>query len=406
LLKFPSVTTTAISAITQSSAVSGGNATSDSSVPVTARGVCWTADNLYPTISNSKTTDGSGAGLFVSNLSGLTPGTYYNLRAYVTNAVGTTYGENVQFKTLGNAPECITQPATNISATGATLNGTVNANYISTIVTFEYGTTSGYGNSTTATQSPVTGNTITNVSSDIIGLTSGTTYHYRIKAVNSLGTIYSSDLIFTTTSSVTISDIDGNIYQTVTIGTQVWMVQNLKTTKYNDGTAIPNITDNTAWATLTTGSYSDYNNTPVNSTIYGRLYNWYAVDNNAATKVTSNGGKNVCPTSWHVATDAEWTTLTTNLGGESVAGGKLKETGTTHWLSPSTGATNETGFTALPGGMRNYDGIYYSIGYWADWWSSSVYDNISGWYRNMSDINVSTSYRQKQNGFSVRCLKD
>ena len=136
-----------------------------------------------------------------------------------------------------------------------------------------------------------------------------------------------------------LTDIDGNDYKTVTIGTQVWMVENLKTTKYNDGTAIPNITDNTSWAALTTGAYCDNINTPSISTTYGRLYNWYAVDNNAGTKVASNGGKNVCPTGWHVPSDAEWTTLTTYLGGESVAGGKLKETGTTHWQSPNTGVS-------------------------------------------------------------------
>jgi uncharacterized protein (TIGR02145 family) len=109
-------------------------------------------------------------------------------------------------------------------------------------------------------------------------------------------------------------DGDNNYYPVVQIGTQLWMAENLKTTKYNDGTAIPNITDNTAWAALNTGAYSDYNNTPANSTIYGRLYNWFAVDNNAATKVASNGGKNVCPISWHVSSDAEWSNLLISIG--------------------------------------------------------------------------------------------
>ncbi len=199
------------------------------------------------------------------------------------------------------------------------------------------------------------------------------------------------------------------IYNTVTIGTQLWMAENLKTTKYNDGTPIPNVTDNTAWAALTTGAFSDYNNTPANSTIYGRLYNWYAVDNNAATKVASNGGKNVCPTGWHVPTDAEWTTLTTYLGGESVAGGKLKETGTTHWLSPNTGATNETGFTALPGGNRYGDGSFDNIGGDGNWWSSTEYSTTTpAWYRLMhySGATVYRGYNDKQSGFSVRCVRD
>ncbi|MCX6335640.1 MAG: T9SS type A sorting domain-containing protein [Bacteroidia bacterium] len=203
-------------------------------------------------------------------------------------------------------------------------------------------------------------------------------------------------------------DGDDNYYPVVNIGTQLWMAENLKTTKYNDGTAIPNVTVNATWAAATTGAYSDYSNTPANSTTYGRLYNWYAVDNNAATKVASNGGKNVCPTSWHVPTDAEWTTLTTYLGGENVAGGKLKETGTTHWISPNTGATNETGFTALPGGSRHYDGTYYYVGYGGYWWSSTEYSATTAWYRHMTyyNTNVLRGDYDKRNGFSVRCMKN
>jgi uncharacterized protein (TIGR02145 family) len=177
--------------------------------------------------------------------------------------------------------------------------------------------------------------------------------------------------------------------------------ENLKTTKYNDGTTIPNVTDNTSWGALTTGAYSDNSNTPANSTTYGRLYNWYAVDNNAATKVASNGGKNACPTSWHVPTDAEWTTLTTYLGGESIAGGKLKETGTTHWLTPNTGATNETGFTALPGGSRGDDGTFGGIGGNGYWWSSTV-----GRVVRYGGSSVGRGNYGKQDGLSVRCLRD
>ena len=206
----------------------------------------------------------------------------------------------------------------------------------------------------------------------------------------------------------TVTDIDGNVYNTVTIGTQVWMKENLKTTKYNDGTTIPNINDNTTWAALTTGAYSDYNNTPSNSTTYGRLYNWYAADNNEATKVASNGGKNVCPTGWHVPTNAEWTTLTNFLGGESVAGGKLKETGTTHWTTPNEGATNETGFTALPGGYRYANGTFNSVGSFGYWLSSTEYSSNSIYNRYIyyNTIFVYRSNFEKQFGFSVRCLRD
>lgn len=197
-----------------------------------------------------------------------------------------------------------------------------------------------------------------------------------------------------------LADVDGNIYTSVTIGTQVWMVENLKTTKYNDGTVIPNVINNTDWISLTTGAYCDNDNNPSNSTTYGRLYNWYVA---ASTNL-----KNACPTGWHVPSNEEWTTLMTNLGGQSVAGGKLKEKGTTHWDSPNTGATNETGFTALPGGFRGLSGKFqpplrYCVG-----WLASEYDFTQAWgYFLTYDANsVSHWYSYKSNGRSIRCLKD
>ena len=201
-----------------------------------------------------------------------------------------------------------------------------------------------------------------------------------------------------------IKDGDGNIYSSVQIGTQVWLVENLKTTKYNDGTPIPNITDAAAWAAATTGAYSDYSNTPANSATYGRLYNWYVVDNNETTKIASNGGKNVCPTGWHVPSDDEWRTLTTFLGGYAVAGDKLKETGTTHWITPNAGATNETGFTALPGGFRDYlGGSYGGIGAGCAWWSSTEAYPTLAFFRYVNMYSFSTG---KQDGRSVRCVRD
>jgi uncharacterized protein (TIGR02145 family) len=201
-----------------------------------------------------------------------------------------------------------------------------------------------------------------------------------------------------------VTDIDGNVYNTVTIGTQVWMAENLKTTKYNNGTAIPNVTENTAWAALTTGAYSDYNNTPSNSTTYGRLYNWYTVDNNAVTKVASNGGKNVCPTSWHVPTDAEWAILIAYLGGESVAIAKLRETG-------SIGATNESGFTALSSGYRYNDGTFYYFGdELGAWWSATELDTSnpfsSTWFHFLMNSDPNLISYNLVAGLNVRCLRD
>ena len=194
-----------------------------------------------------------------------------------------------------------------------------------------------------------------------------------------------------------ITDKDGNIYTSVTIGTQVWMVENLKTTKFNDGTSIPNVTDNTAWIRLTTPGYCWYNNDVANKTPYGALYNWYAV----------NTGK-LCPTGWHVPSDAEWTELTDYLGGESVAGGKLKETGTIHWDSPNTGATNETGFTALPGGGHDVDGTFGYVGEIGIWCSATAYNTYDAWGRfiGYSDSYLDRNHMGKEIGVSVRCLRD
>jgi uncharacterized protein (TIGR02145 family) len=199
-------------------------------------------------------------------------------------------------------------------------------------------------------------------------------------------------------SGTTVTDIDGNVYHTVKIGAQTWMVENLKTTHYNDGTAIPLVTGNTAWGSLTTPGYCWYNNDQATyGSTYGALYNWYAV----------NTGK-LCPTGWHVATDAEWTQLTDYLGGENVAGGKMKEAGLSHWQSPNTGATNSSGFTALPGGYRHLDGSFNDLSGYAYFWSSSQGDATSAWGRS---LNYSVEYVGRGNyyktlGFSCRCLQD
>jgi len=202
-----------------------------------------------------------------------------------------------------------------------------------------------------------------------------------------------------------ITDAENNTYKTVTIGTQQWMAENLKVTKYNDGTVIPNITDNTQWSQLSTGAWSYYNNDDAYNSKYGKLYNWSAV------RKTTNGNKNVCPTSWHVPTDAEWTVLTDYLGGSTDSGGKMKEVGTASWNSPNTDATNTSLFTGLPGGSRHNDGNYNDIGINGYWWSSAENaaedDTTLGWYRVLCSYNgIADRYYSIANGLSVRCLRD
>lgn len=196
----------------------------------------------------------------------------------------------------------------------------------------------------------------------------------------------------------TISDIDGNVYQAITIGTQVWMAENLKVTHYRNGDPVPEIADGSAWAVLTTGAYCNYSNNPANVDTYGRLYNWYAVSD----------FRNIAPAGWHVPTDAEWQLLIEYLGGGAVAGGKMKEAGTTHWADPNSGATNQSGFSALPGGIRLSLGYYGSIRFHGLFWSSTGYDSENAWSLELAyDFpNAIPEFDPKSVGFSVRCVKD
>ncbi len=196
-----------------------------------------------------------------------------------------------------------------------------------------------------------------------------------------------------------VTDVDGNSYPVVKIGNQMWMAEILKTTRYNDGTAIPLVTENGAWSGLNTPGYCWYDNDSATyAASYGALYNWYTVET----------GK-LCPVGWHVPADADWEILIDYVGGSSVGGNKLKESGTIHWNSPNTGANNESGFTALPGGARYLiGGSFDYIGEYGRWWSAS--GNITAWafwWGLQSDnATVGNGSTDLQNGYSVRCLRD
>jgi uncharacterized protein (TIGR02145 family) len=298
------LTTSEISNITQTSAISGGNITSDGGASITTRGVCW--DTLKnPTIANDKTTNGSGIGNFTSSITGLSINTTYFVRAYATNIGGTNYGNELSIVLWQNIP------------------------------------------------------------------------------------------------GPTISDVNGNIYKSVKIGNQIWMTENLNTTRYNNSTLIPNVTNNSEWAALVTPSYRWYKDDSLQYKIpYGALYNWFTV----------NTGK-LCPKGWHVPSDNEWSDLTNYLGSDSFAGGKLKDTGTVYWIKPNTGATNESGFTAVAGGMCTEVGQFAYNRSYGFWWSSTEFGSgpFSAWIRDMkytiSSVERNHNYGKKP-GFSVRCVKD
>ena len=226
--------------------------------------------------------------------------------------------------------------------------------------------------------------------SSITGLNANTTYYVKAYATNKAGTGYGNTISFTTSP---VTDFDGNVYHTVTIGTQVWMLENLRVTHYRDGSEIPNITVSVDWVNLASGAYCVYNNDTYNADVYGLLYNWYAV----------HDSRNIAPIGWHVPCDAEWTLLTNYLGGTSVAGGKLKQSGTEYWASPNTGATDESGFRALPAGY--FWGDFVEIGASARFWTS--FENVA-LDRTLYYLytNVSSVTHVNSDGASVRCIKD
>jgi uncharacterized protein (TIGR02145 family) len=252
----------------------------------------------------------------------------------------------------------------------------------------------------------------------LVNLTPGTTYYVKAYAIRNGSVQYGNELSFTTLSLGlptpgvgTVYDIDGNSYNTIKLGTQTWMVENLKTTHYRDGSIIPNIPDASDWTNTTTGAYCDYDNNPSNVPEYGRLYNLVAMKD----------PRQIAPAGWHVPSFGEWITALNFLGGGLVAGGRMKETGFSHWLSPNTGADNSSGFTAAGSGMRrgfSSDGTFFGLKDRCMFWSSSSsYNNSSPSFPFINTINLyynSSSYLYTQGniqgglafGFSIRCIKD
>ncbi len=309
------------------------------------------------------------------------------------------------------SPDATTGDATVISESEAILSGIVDPKNQVTTISFEFGATINYDKTINVIPDKIGGNTDIEVNASVSGLNADSRYHYRVKAVSLCGTTYGEDRTFVTSLSGeinfntaveygSVTDEDGNTYRTVKIGTQTWMAENLKTTRLNNGKPIPQVTDGDKWSNLTVPGYCWYNNDPEifnYKAVYGALYNYFAVETGR-----------LCPSGWHVPTEAEWYTMITFLGIYE-AGGKLKEAGFNHWRRPNAGATNESGFTALPGGNRfTGGGRFSSIGNSGYWWStfdprtSLVWEIII--YADYQAIHSPVA--TKENGYSVRCVKD
>lgn len=419
------VSTSVIGSITETGAEGGGNITDDGGSEVTTRGVCWST-SPEPTTADETTIDGSGTGSFVSSITGLTCGTRYYVRAYAINSVGTAYGEEQVFMTTLCPPEkpsVSTAAIGNIGRHSATGGGTVNDDGGAMVTSRGvcWSTSSG---PTIADATTDDGTGEGSYTSYISGLDCNTLYYVRAYATNSAGTTYGTEEQFTTSAcGTTVEDIDGNVYETVTIGDQVWMMENLKVTRYADGTAIPLVTSGTSWESEGSSAkraYCWYENNSGNKNLYGALYNWYAVMRGSASSDDNPSGvQGVCPAGWHVPSDAEWKQLEIHLGmSPSEAdntlhrgtdeGSKLKEAGTVNWHSPNSDATNSSGFTAIPGGQRYDDGRFGDAVKNALFWTATESNSSSAWYRGLAydAATVRRNAPPKAKGFSIRCVEN
>ncbi len=398
-IELPTITTGTPSEITRNSAIAGGQVIYDGGSPILGKGVCWSISH-DPDFTDKFTADGEGPGIFSTSITGLTPDTKYYIRAYATNSIGTAFGEEVSFTTAPVVLGTVTtiQPSS-IARTTAVSGGDITLDGGGEI------TQRGVCWSTSA--DPDTTDLLTKNGSGkgefvstLTGLLQGTKYYVRAYAINSAGVAYGNQFSFNTK----IADIQGNLYNTVTIGSQVWMVENLRTTKYNNNTSIPNVTGNTAWINLTTPAWCWFSN-DIAKADWGALYNWYTIQTGR-----------LCPTGWHVPTDEEYKILESYLGMSAAVlnewewrgtdqGTQLKST--TGWKAGENG-TNTSGFTALPYGYRyGATGSFDGSDMLTYWWSSE-YNTQYGYYRRVDgpESGIHRSATSKKGGKYVRCLKN
>ncbi len=400
-LSLPIVSTLNISNITINSSLCAGSVTDDGNGLVTDKGICW-GNTENPTLENNLgfTNEGSGLGSFTSELANLNDGTLYYVKAYAKNQKGTAYGDALSFTTLVlSIPTVHTSPVTNITQNSAISGGNIIDDGNSTVV--------GLGVCWNTTGNPTLENndgfTIDTLGwndifvSYISGLSENTYYYVCSYAINVKGTAYGQVEIFAAQDppcgQFTV-EYAGKVYNTVLIVNQCWLKENL-----NIGTRIDDsqeMIDNSVIEKYCPAAKD-------NCDTYGGLYQW----DEMMQYVLEEGAQGICPDGWHIPTDLEWTVLMNFLGGADLAGGKKKETGYEHWAEPNTGATNSSGFTALPGGRRDDSGAA-EAGLNAYFWSSSSTDGTHAEYRRIS-YSMAQEFQAdigKSLGASVRCIKD
>ncbi len=397
----PTITTTAVSSIGTRTAISGGNISNDGGSTIVSRGIVWSTISSPTLAQLTNTVDGSGIGSFTSNIIGLNPNTTYYVRAYATNNNGTYYGNEINFLTMSpTVPVVSTTSVSLLTSTSFRSGGNVSSDGGATIINNGVCWSTNQNPTTSLQTKTINGNNLGTFSSVADGLTPNTTYYLRAYSTNSIGTAYGNQISFVTPN-----------YETTNICGATWFKRNLDIDHYRNGDIIPQVKDFNQWANLTTGAWCYNNNDSSNGPTYGKLYNWYAV----------NDPRGLAPQGWHIPSKREWDNIikcldnnadTTGFSytiSSSIAGGSLKDMNQNLWFTPNVGATNSSGFSALPGGQRNTTADFGGIlGYMGLWWTStSPYSTWSNSFEiNHSDANVVRNGYDRKFGLSVRLVKD
>jgi len=365
----------------------------ESNQTIISRGACWSTE-MNPTIEDDRTEAGSGTGIFETTLIELSPGTTYYARAYAASESEVFYSDNHSFTTV-ELPQSTTREINNEGTFLISTGGVINSVGLIETAGVCWSTSPGPTLDDDKTEDQLI---YSDFYSDPYGLMPGEIYYLRAYAVNIAGVGYGNEYMITMPEA-TVYDQDGNPYSSADIGTQTWLVENLKTTKYANGEDITNLIVLEDWASATAGAWTYYENESQYDVPYGKLYNWYAVTD----------PRNVCPNGWHVPDESEWSTLISFVGGTEVAGNALKETGVAHWQPNNDFATNSSGFTALPGGARSTSmGISYPAQSLGLFWSTTEFngENAIGYYLFDAYQSITQQEYIKQTGISVRCVKD
>jgi len=400
--------------ITPTSALLKGNVSYEGGSSVTDRGfVLGTTPN--PDLSSAEVIAvGQGQGVYEQNMSQLLPASTYYVKAYAVNSLGISYGDEIIFSTPATTPTLITKPIQNIGLYAAKSGGEVESDGGSSITQKGIVWNTQPNPTISLTTKTLNGSGVSSFEANLNQLNPNTIYYVRAYATNSVGTSYGNELTFTTLPIPTsVSDIDGNVYSVLVLGNQIWMQENLKTTKYCNGDPIPMYMSNVQWQDLTTGGWSYYDNFSGNES-YGKLYNYYAATDN----------RNPCPCGWHVPTDAEWTQLENHLIANGMnfdnttQGNKIAKSMASKnmWqassifgavgFNPST--NNTSGFNGIPAGRRFNTGEFVNLGSTAAWWTSTQQNSTLAWYRWLSKdgLDSKRSSSNKSFGYNIRCIMD